>query len=156
MELHDVDRRVDEDLAQQLDGRDRRPRQIGRVDPDDSSGRVREHARELPHEDAAPVVAADHDPLVAERGHERAHRAVQERDVVADVGLVAAAVAGHVGRDDVVARGRHRVDLAPPREGELGKAVEQQHQRVGGRAGFEAQQSLPVRDDVALAHGAAP
>ena len=73
--------------------------------------------------------------------------------VVRDVGFVAAAVAGQVGRDHMEAGLAERRDLMPPRVRQLGEAVQQQHQGPVERPRLEAEETDPVGRHVAAAHG---
>ena len=152
LELDDVDRRVDEDLAQQLDRRHVRARKVGRVHADDARGELGIHPGELPDEQAAPVVTGEHRALVAERGDEAGEATVDELDVVRDVGLVGAAVAGEVGSDDVEAGRGERVDLVAPRVRELGEPVTEEHERALAR--LEAVQPMPADTHIAFPHSA--
>jgi len=133
LELDDVDRGVDEDLTQQLDGRHVRAREIRRVHTDDPGGELRIHPGELPDEQPAPIVSREHRVFVTERVDQSREATVDELDVVRDVGLVGTAVSRKIGRDDVEPGGCDRVDLVSPRVRELGKTVAKEHQRLGAR-----------------------
>ena len=64
LELQDVARVARVHLPQELRGRDRGARKVGRVESDHSGRPMRMHARERPHEQAAPIVTGEHRPLV--------------------------------------------------------------------------------------------
>ena len=79
--------------------------------------------------------------LAAQRVEHADEARVDPVAVVGDVGLVAAAVAGQVGRDHVEPGRAERRDLVAPRVRELGKAVQQQHDRAVGGTRLEAEQA---------------
>ena len=129
---------------------------VGRVHTDDARDPLRVLARHDPHEDAAPVVSGDHRAFVPARVDHADQARVDPLAVVRDVGLVGAAVAGKIGRDDVEARGAERGDLVAPRVRELGKAVQQQHQRPVGGPASRQNSRIPLVVTYRLRTGADP
>ena len=127
----------------------RRSRQVGRVDADDPGGALGIPPRERPDEQTTPVVAGEHGALMAEGLDEPGQAGVHPLDVVRDCGLVGAAVAGKVNRDDVEPGFGERRELVAPRVPDLRESMAEQHQRTG--ALLHVVQPDPVRDRVAVA-----
>ncbi len=128
LELHDVGRLVGKGQAQEVGQRHGHAWQVGGVEPDHPGQQLRVPACEGPHQQPAPVVADDHRLGGPELTDQLGDALVHPGFVVADVGLVAAPVAGQVDRHRPVAgpgQGRQLVTPGPRR---LGKAVDQHHQ----------------------------
>jgi hypothetical protein len=89
---------------------------------------------------AAEVAAGDDAAAVAERAYERLDVARARGDVVdAVAGRRRGAEAAEVGGDDLEARGRQRLDVAPPDPVRLRPAVEQHERHATGALVDEGQ-----------------
>ena len=87
--------------------------------------------REPPRDDPTPVVTDDVRSISTEVAHELLDVSGQRLDSIVRHGrrLVGQVVPAHVRRDDVHARVGEDGDLMAPRVPEIGKTVQQQHQR---------------------------
>ncbi len=105
------------------------------------------HTRRPPQ--SWPAMTARSQP---ERVEDADEAGVDPVAVVDHVGFVAAAVAGQVGRNHVEAGLAERGDLVPPRVRQLGKAVQQQHDRPVAGTGFQAEQTNAIGRHVPATH----
>jgi hypothetical protein len=102
--------------------------------------------RDRPADQAAPVVADDVRPRLAQSSDQAGDVTGEGPQVVAARGLVGVAVAAQVDRDGAVAAVGEPGELVTPRPPELGEAVEQDDERAAPVALGDVQTDAVGRD----------
>ena len=141
LEVEDVEERVAEHLAHDLDGWHRAAREERNAHAHDTGDAFRRQQRELPHDHRAPVVADEHRAFLADvvEEAEQVVREVLDVVVLDRVGTRRSAVPALIGCEHAVSGRRERGDLVAPRVRQLGEPVREHDRR-----------SAPEIDDVEI------